>query len=231
VVHSETSTGVLNPVRELAQVTHAAGDVVILVDTVSSLAGADFRTDEWGIDFVLTGSQKSFALPPGLAFGVAQENILERAKAKTDRGIYFDFLEFEKNIQGNQTPNTPAVSLLFALKAQLDLMEAEGLEARLERHLAMAERVYAWVDEMREQKGCALLVLAPAGYRSPTVSCITLPEGWTGPKLYAAVRQKGFEIATGYGLMKEQSFRIGHMGDHTVSEVNDLLEVLEEVLL
>jgi aspartate aminotransferase-like enzyme len=79
---------------------------VLLVDSVSSLAGTRVETDDWGLDFVLTGSQKAFALPPGLAFGVAQPNVLERAKTKTDRGIYFDFLEFEKNIQNNQTPNT-----------------------------------------------------------------------------------------------------------------------------
>jgi aspartate aminotransferase-like enzyme len=231
VVHSETSTGVLNPIRELAQVTHAAGDVVLLVDTVSSLAGADVRADEWGLDFVLTGSQKSLALPPGLAFGVAQPNILERAKAKENRGIYFDFLEFEKNIQGNQTPNTPAVSLLYALKAQLDLIEQEGMEARLARHRAMAERVWSWVDEMREEKGCNLRVLAPEGYRAPTVTTILVPDGWTGPRVYAALREKGFEVATGYGKMREESFRIGHMGDHTVAEVDELLAALEQVLL
>jgi aspartate aminotransferase-like enzyme len=231
VVHSETSTGVLNPVRELAEVVHAAGDVVILVDTVSSMAGADFRTDEWGIDFVLTGSQKSLALPPGLAFGVAQENVLERARVKENRGIYFDFLEFEKNIQGNQTPNTPAVSLLYALSVQMELIEQEGIEARLQRHRAMAELVWAWVDEMREARGCNLRVLAPEGYRAPTVTCITLPDGWTGPKLYAAVKAKGYEIATGYGALREQTFRIGHMGDHTVGGVQRLLEVVESVLM
>ena len=231
VVHSETSTGVLNPVRELAEVVHAAGDVVILVDTVSSMGGAEFRTDDWSIDFVLTGSQKSLALPPGLAFGVAQEQILERARGKANRGTYFDFLEFEKNIQGNQTPNTPAVSLLFALAAQMDLIEQEGMEARLERHRTMAERVWSWVDRMREEQGLAMRVLAPEGYRSPTVSCITVPEGWTGPKLHAAVKEKGYEIATGYGPMREQSFRIGHMGDHTSGGVQQLLDVVEEVLL
>ncbi|NJD10651.1 MAG: alanine--glyoxylate aminotransferase family protein [Gemmatimonadetes bacterium] len=230
VVHSETSTGVLNPVRELTEAAHAAGDVVVLVDTVSSMAGAEFRTDEWGVDFVLTGSQKSLALPPGLAFGVAQQQILERARAKTDRGVYFDFLEFEKNIAGNQTPNTPAVSLLYALRAQLDLIEQEGMEARLARHRAMAERVWSWVDHMREERGVAMRVLAPAGYRSPTVSCITVPAGWSGPKLYAAVRERGFEIATGYGQLREQTFRIGHMGDHTVATVEELLDVLEVVL-
>jgi predicted phosphoserine aminotransferase len=229
MVHSETSTGVLNPVQELAQVAAGAGDVVTLVDTVSSLAGADFHTDAWGIDFVLTGSQKCFALPPGLAFGVAQKRILERAATKSDRGIYFDFLEFEKNIVKNQTPNTPAVSLLYALEAQLAAMEAEGLEGRLARHRALAERTWQWVDEMRERKGIALNVLAAAPYRSPTVSCITLPDGWTGPRVYAGVKQRGFEIATGYGVMREQTFRIGHMGDHTLAELDELLAAIEDV--
>src|SRR5207253_835680 len=98
VVHSETSTGVLNPIAELARVAHAAGDVALLVDTVSSLAGAQVETDAWQLDFVLTGSQKSFALPPGLAFGVATEKMLARAESKANRGIYFDFIEFERNI-------------------------------------------------------------------------------------------------------------------------------------
>ena len=230
VVHSETSTGVLNPVRELAAVARAAGDVAILVDTVSSMAGAAFETDAWGIDFVLTGSQKSFALPPGLAFAVAQDGILERARSRTDRGIYFDVLEFEKYIDKNQTPNTPAISLLFALRAQLDRMLAEGVDARLERHLAMARRTWQWVDHMREARGVALQVLAPEGYRSPTVTCITLPEPWTGPRLYAAVRDKGWEIATGYGALRDSSFRIGHMGEHTVAGLEELLGVLEETL-
>lgn len=229
VVHSETSTGALNPVRELAEVTAAAADVALLVDTVSSLAGAEFHTDAWHIDVVLTGSQKCFALPPGLAFAVAQKHILERAASRSDRGIYFDFLEFEKNIVKNQTPNTPAVSLLYALEAQLEAMAAEGLEARLARHRAMAERTWQWVDEMRTVRGVALNVLAPAPYRSPTVSCITLPDGWSGPRVYQGLQRKGFEIATGYGVMREQTFRIGHMGDHTLEELEELLAALEEV--
>lgn len=229
VVHSETSTGVLNPVRELAQITAAAGDVVILVDTVSSLAGAEFQTDAWGIDCVLTGSQKCFALPPGLAFAVAQKHILERAREKRDRGIYFDFLEFEKNIVKNQTPNTPAVSLLYGLEAQLEAMAAEGLEGRIARHRALAERTWQWVETMRAEKGIALGILAPAPYRSPTVTCVTLPEGWSGPRVYAEVKKRGFEIATGYGAMREQTFRIGHMGDHTLEELDELLTAIEDV--
>jgi predicted phosphoserine aminotransferase len=225
VVHSETSTGALNPIGELAKVTRAAGDVVLLVDSVSGACGADIRADEWGLDFVLTGSQKSFALPPGLAFGVAQQSVLERAKTKKDRGTYFDFLEFERNILKNQTPNTPAVSLLFALKAQVDRIAEEGIDARLERHRVMAERTWQWCDEL----GLEILVKDPS-FRSPTVTTVRCPDGMTGPQVASAVRQHGFNIATGYGRMKDESFRIGHMGDHTVDGLENLLAVLKKVL-
>ncbi|CAN5640004.1 alanine--glyoxylate aminotransferase family protein [soil metagenome] len=224
VVHSETSTGALNPIAELAQVVREAGDVVILVDSVSGLCGADIRTDEWGIDFVLTGSQKAFALPPGLAFGVAQENILHRAGEKKDRGIYFDFLEFERNIQKNQTPNTPAVSLLYALAEQAERIEAEGFENRLDRHRQMAERTWAWCDDL------GLSILAAPGFRSPTVSTVRCPSGWTGPAVAAAVRERGFQIATGYGRMKDETFRIGHMGDHSLDRLEMLLDALRHIL-
>jgi predicted phosphoserine aminotransferase len=224
VVHSETSTGALNPIRDLAQVTREAGDVVLLVDSVSGMCGADFRTDEWGVDFVLTGSQKSFALPPGLAFGVAQENILQRAEQKRDRGIYFDFLEFERNIRNNQTPNTPAVSLLYALAAQVEYIQAEGIDARVARHEAMAQRMVEWCD------GHGLAILAQPGFRSPTVTTILCPKGWTGPSLAAAVKERGYQVATGYGRMKDETFRIGHMGDHTMDALETLLGVLDEVL-
>ena len=93
----------------------------------------------------------------------------------------------------------------------------------------MAERTWRWVEEMRERRGLELRVLAPAPYRSPTVSCITVPEGWSGPKVYAGLKRRGYEIATGYGTLRESSFRIGHMGDHTLEELEELLGALEEV--
>jgi aspartate aminotransferase-like enzyme len=229
VVHSETSTGVLNPIRELAQAARAAGDVVLLVDSVSGMAGTPVETDGWRIDFMLTGSQKCFALPPGLAFAAAQPNILERAKTKHDRGIYFDLIEFEKNIQKNQTPNTPALSLFYALDAQLQAIQRETIEARWARHQAMARRTYAWVEEMRE-RGILLEVLAPEGFRSPSVTCIKVPEGKSGSKISAEMKARGFVIASGYGPLKDATFRIGHMGDHTLDELDELLDVLREVL-
>jgi aspartate aminotransferase-like enzyme len=229
VVHSETSTGALNPIADLARVAHDAGDVVLLVDSVTGIGGAPVETDAWTLDFVLTGSQKALALPPGLALGVAQPNILERARANPTRGVYFDFVEYEKGFAKHQTPNTPALSLFYALAVQLERIAQEGVETRWERHAAMARRTAEWVEEMAG-RGIPLAVLAPEGFRSPTVTCITLPPGRTGPEVTRAMKERGYTIGSGYGTLKEASIRIGHMGDHTVDELEALLAELQEVL-
>lgn len=228
ICHSETSTGVLNPVAELTEIVHDHG-AMVCVDAVSSMAGAPFHTDAWGVDFVATGSQKAFALPPGLGFAVASERVLERAAANPSRGFYFDVLSFEKNLAKSQTPNTPAMSLLYAAAVQMEALIAEGVERRWARHQAMAERTWAWVDE-RRRDGLELDVLAPAGYRSPTVTCITLPDPITGSRVCAAMRARGFVIAPGYGHVKDDMVRIGHMGDHSPAELDTVLETLQEVL-
>lgn len=229
VVHSETSTGVLNPIADLARVVHDAGDVVLLVDSVTGVAGAPVESDAWALDFVLTGSQKALALPPGLALGVAQDGMLARAREARNRGVYFDLVEFDKYLAKNQTPNTPALSLLYALQVQLQQIAAEGIEARWARHAAMAERCWQWAGEMT-QRGTPLGVLAPPGCRSPTVTCLTLPPGRTGPAVTAALAARGWTIGAGYGELKDATIRIGHMGDHTVAELDALLAQLAEVL-
>jgi aspartate aminotransferase-like enzyme len=229
VVHSETSTGALNPIRELADVVHRSGDVLLLVDSVSGIAGTPVETDGWQLDFVLTGSQKAFALPPGLAFGVANERALERAKHTPNRGVYFDVLEFESYIRKNQTPNTPAVSLLYALAYQVDRIGAETIEGRWARHQAMAERTWRFADEMTA-KGIAVSVLAPEGYRSPTVTCLSVPPGRKGSEINDRMKARGYTISAGYGTLKDSTIRIGHMGDHTVAELEELLGVLAEIL-
>ncbi len=229
VVHSETSTGVLNPIRELTDAAHAAGDVAVIIDTVSSMAAAPVEVDAWDLDYVLTGSQKALALPPGLAFCTANERVFERARASGNRGLYFDLLEFHDYWKKNQTPNTPAVSLLYALDAQLDHILAEGVEARWARHAEMARRTWSWVDGQRAA-GRDIHVLAPEGYRSPAVTCVSAPPGKTGSQIAAAMKARGYVISTGYGPMKDAMVRVGHMGDHTVDELNALLDTLGGVL-
>ncbi len=224
IVHSETSTGVLNPIGDLARVAHESGDVVVIIDTVSSLAAGAVESDAWELDYVLSGSQKAIALPPGLAFCTANERVFERARATARRGLYFDLLEFDEYHRKNQTPNTPAVSLLYALDLQLDHIMAEGIEARWARHARMAEYTWQWA----ESRG--LKVLAPAGYRSPGVTCILIPAGKAGSAVAAAMKAKGFVIATGYGALKDDMVRIGHMGEHTLGEVEEVLEALGDVM-
>lgn len=229
VVHSETSTGALNPIDAIAKAVHARGDITLLVDSVSGMAGAPVETDAWGLDFVLTGAQKAFALPPGLAFGVANGGLLARASANPHRGIYFDFLEYEKSIAKHQTPNTPALSLMYGLREQIRYIEAETIEGRWARHAAMAKRTEEWVADMAG-RGVAIAILAPVGFRSPTVTCLTLPPGTTGPKVTKELERRGFVIAPGYGKLRDTTIRIGHMGDHTVAELDVLLGELEDIL-
>ena len=229
VVHSETSTGVLNPIKELTEVARAAGDVVMVIDTVSSMAAAPIECGAWDLDYVLTGSQKALALPPGLAFCAANERIMERAKASKMRGLYFDLVEIHSSWTKHQSPNTPGVSLLYALDAQLEHMMSEGMEARWARHAAMAQRTWRWVDEQRAA-GRDISVLAPEGYRSPAVTCISAPAGRTGPQIVSAMKAKGFVITPGYGEAKDSMIRIGHMGEHTVDELDVLLDALNSVL-
>jgi aspartate aminotransferase-like enzyme len=228
VCHSETSTGVLNPIRELAEAAHAH-DAMILVDTVSSMAGARVETDAWGLDFVVTGAQKAFALPPGLGFAVAREPVLERARSNGARGLYFDALAYEENLGTDQTPFTPSISLMYAAAAQMEAILEEGIENRWARHQAMADRTHAWIGAMADD-GLGVGVLAPEGYRSPTVTCLTLPEGLAGPDVCAALRASGYAVAPGYGKAKDAMIRIGHMGDHTLDELNALLDALAGVL-
>ena len=230
VVHSETSTGALNPIDEIAAVAREFDDIVLLVDSVTGVGGAEVWSDRWGLDFVLTGSQKALALPPGLAFGVASERMMARASTAKKKGIYFDLLQFQKHQEKMMTPNTPALSVMYALEVQLQRIARETMEGRWKRHARMLDTTVRWVDEMRGSRGVDVSVLAPAGRRSPTVTAVTMPEGRPAPAVVAAMKDRGVVIGRGYGKLKETSFRIGHMGDHTVAELEAVLDGLGEVL-
>ena len=230
MVHSETSTGALNPVGALAREVREVSDTLVLVDAVTSAGGAPVLADDRGLDFVLSGSQKAMALPPGLAFGVASERMMERSARAVRKGVYFDLVAFHNSLAKAQTPNTPAVTLMYSLAEQMRHIAAESLEGRWARHAAMARRCAEWAGETRERAGVELSVLAPEGFRSPTVTCLLPPPGRTGPEVVREMRRRGFVIGAGYGKLKPRAVRIGHMGDHTVEELDRVLEALEEVL-
>lgn len=224
--HSETSTGALQDLEGIASVVSQHEDTVLLVDSVTGIGGAETHTDAWGIDFILTGSQKALALPPGLAFAVAGESMLERSAKAPAKGWYFDLVELHDQIQENQTPATPAISLLYALDFQLERIAEETMEERWRRHADMQMRTFEWVAEMRDE-GVEVEVFAQEGHRSPTVTCVTTDQA---TRVVSDLFQRGWVIGGGYGKLKESTIRIGHMGDHTLEELEALLDVLSDVL-
>lgn len=229
VVHSETSTGVLTELEPLARLAHRY-DCAVLVDSVTGLAGVPVETDAWELDFVLTGSQKALALPPGLAFGVASEKFIGEARAAAGRGLYFDLVEFEQYIHRNQTPNTPALSLLYATAVQGERIAQETIERRWDRHTAMSEHTHSWVHELRARVGAEFSVYAPDGAASHTVTAVSLPPQLQGDAVVQAVARRGFVIGGGYGKLKSSTFRIGHMGDHTMEGLERVLEATAEAV-
>jgi predicted phosphoserine aminotransferase len=224
VVHNETSTGVENPVQAIAAaVREAKPEALILVDAVSSAGGVALETDAWGLDVLLTSSQKCFALPPGLAFAAVSDRTLERAATIQHRGWYFDFLLLEEYLKRNTTPATPAISLLFALDAQLDRMLAEGLPQRFARHLAMARQTQEWASEN-------FSLFAAKGFRSKTVTTINNTRQIDIPALNSYLGQAGMTIANGYGPLKGKTFRIGHMGEILPADLNALFAGIDRYL-
>lgn len=222
IVHNETSTGVESPVKELAEVVREVSpDTLILIDAVSSLGGVKIETDAWGLDFVLTSSQKCFALPPGMAFAAVSDRAMEKAESVENRGWYFDLLLMEKHRIKNTTAMTPTMSIIWALDVQLDKMLAEGLEHRFARHQAMADRVQTWALE----HGMALL--ADEGYRSRTVSTIKNLRNVDIPVLNKYLLSMSMRIANGYGDLKNKTFRIAHMGETQMHHIDELLAAFE----
>lgn len=225
IVHNETSTGLQNPVKVVAEAVRAvAPETLILVDAVSSLAGAKIEMDAWGLDMVLTSSQKCLALPPGLALGAVSDRAMKKAEKVENRGWYFDLVRMEKHRLKDSSPATPAMSLIFALDKQLDRILAEGLENRFARHTAMAKRVQDWADAHD------LSMYAPEGFRSQTVTTVKNERGWDVSALNKFLQERGMRIANGYGALKNITFRIAHMGEIQMSDIDELLKAMEEYL-
>ncbi len=222
VVHNETSTGVTNPIKDIAAVVRQYEDTLLLVDTVSGFLGAELRVDDWGIDFALTSSQKAFALPPGIAFAACSDRVLERAKQVKNRGYYFDFIEIDTMGQKNNTPSTPPVALMFAADRQLDDILVEGVENRWARHTQMRDLTHTWTRKAE------LGLFAQEGYRSPTVTTVANTKGFNIDDMAKFMGGKGFSMDKGYGKIKGKTFRIAHMGDMQMGTLEEILSGLDE---
>ncbi|MEM5871815.1 MAG: aminotransferase class V-fold PLP-dependent enzyme, partial [Candidatus Aenigmatarchaeota archaeon] len=223
-VHNETSTGVANPLYEIAEVVKKYPDVVFMVDAVSSMTGMKIEVDKLGIDVCLASVQKAFALPPGLAVFTVSEKAYKRAEKTKNRGYYFDFFVFKKSAEKNETPSTPAIPQIFGLNKQLDKMLAEGMENRFERHKKMAEYTRKWAIN----KGFELF--PEKGYESNTLTTVKNTLGINISELNKKLIERGYMISNGYGQLKEKTFRIAHMGDTKLDEIKELLEIIDEIM-
>jgi len=222
LVHNETSTGVMNPLAELAAVVHEFDDVLLVVDTVSSFSTVPTEMDKLGIDVLLTGTQKALALPPGLALFAVSQRALERAATVENRGYYFDFFEFEKNAENFMTPSTPCISLIYGLEHQLNKIFKEGLEARFARHAKLNAMVHAWAEKHGVEH------FAPEGYRSMALTTFANSENLDLDAWNKRLKNEHqLMINMGYGKIKGKTFRISNMGDETEETIAELIDALD----
>jgi aspartate aminotransferase-like enzyme len=220
ITHNETSTGVTLPLKEMARLAREK-DALVLVDAVSSAGALELRVDDWDLDWVFSGVQKAWMCPPGLMVSAISDRALAASKSAGFRRFYFDVATMAKAAAEGSTATTPAVSLLYALDAALDVMLEEGMEQVWARHARLA-------DHLREGlKRLGLNILAEEGFRSPSITAIHTPAPWTATDFQTSVQSESqIVLATGQGNLSESVNRIGHMGWVEQPELDATLEAI-----
>ena len=225
LTHNETSTGVANPLRELVTaVRQAPGAPLTLVDGISGLGAMEFEMDAWGVDLVVSASQKAFMASPGVAIAA----IGERARAAGEQArmprAYWDFGEARTWAEKGQTPWTPAVSVLFGLRVGVRRLIEEGRTATWARHAAIAAAAQAGLETL------GMELVAESAHRSSTVTAAWLPEALEWAPFNAAMRSRGLSVAGGQGKWAGRILRLGHMGDVRIEEIVDAIAVMGTAL-
>ncbi len=225
LIHNETSTGVMNDLAGIAKVVKSFPGVLLVVDSVSSFSAVPIEMDALGIDVLLAGVQKALALPPGLTIFACSQAALERAEGMPNRGYYFDFIEFAKNAEKNNTPSTPCISLIFGLQHILGVIAAEGVANRYARHASNHAMIEAW-GARHDFKN-----FAPVGNQSVSLTCFHTPAGFDQSGFIKTLKSKhGFVINGGYGKVKGLTFRISNMGNETNATMKELIDAMDDVL-
>jgi aspartate aminotransferase-like enzyme len=221
---SETSTGVAHDVKTLAEIVKTYDDTILVVDAITALGVLDLKTDAWGLDVVITGSQKALMLPPGLAFVSASEKAWRLADKAKNTAFYLNLKKEKESQQKNQTAYTPAVSLILGLKEVFTILKSEGLDAVFLRHASLARA-------MREGLQTAGLSLFPKERPSDALTAVSAPQGLDGQAIYKNLRtQYGMTAAGGQDHLKGKIFRISHMGYIDSFDVITALAAVEMVV-
>ncbi|MGC4377935.1 alanine--glyoxylate aminotransferase family protein [Fictibacillus sp. Mic-4] len=223
--YCETSTGVLNPVKELAEVVHEQTDALFIVDAVSCLGAVPCEMDEWGIDIIATGSQKAFMLPTGLAFLAASKRAWKTIETITPPAFYLDLKAYRKSLENQTTPYTAAVSLVFGLAEVCEMIEEEGLAQIIKRHELMRDMTRAAI------RALGLPLMTKDEYASPTVTSIDPKGAFDSEALRKALRTThNVVVAGGQQHLKGKIFRIGHMGYCEPLDVLTVVSAIEVAL-
>jgi aspartate aminotransferase-like enzyme len=223
VTHNETSTGVMNPLREIARaVRETRPDALLLVDGISSVGSVPVEPEAWGLDVVVAGSQKGWMIPPGLSFVAISPRAWERQKQATLPRVYFDWQLHKKAASEGSTPWTPAVSLFYALQVALDLMRHEGLQAIFDRHQHLAQHCRTLLGDL------GLRLLAESRHASPTVTTAYVPSGVDAKALLRCLyEQHAVVLAGGQGRLDGQIIRIGHLGAVSDNDITEAVRALQ----
>lgn len=225
LTHNETSTGVTNPVGRLAQVVHEESNSLIMIDAISGMGALPFETDAWGIDVVVSGSQKAFGCPPGLTMLSVSPRAWEAVSRSRMPRFYWDFQKQREAHNEGSTPYTPAVTVFYGLSVALELMEQEGAEARFARHARAGDLVRNGVLEM------GLSLFADPPNCSNVVTAVSLPEGMSPKDVRDELRSRYNTIVAGApGRLQESVIRIGHLGFFAEQELVATIEQLDSVV-
>jgi aspartate aminotransferase-like enzyme len=225
ITHNETSTGVSNPMRELAAVVRKApGDPLLLVDGISGLGAMPFEMDAWGVDLVVSASQKAWMASPGVAIAALGERAVAASETARMPRFYWDFAEARDWASKGQTPWTPAISVLYGLRIGVQRLRDEGRERTWARHAAIAHGVAAGLEAI------GLRLVATGADRSATVTAAWVPDGVGWAPFNAAMRARGLVIAGGQGKWTGKILRFGHMGEVGMDEMVEALEIMAGTL-
>ena len=224
LTHNETSTGVMNPIAELAMaVRDTAPDALILVDTVSSLGAVPFEMDAWGVDVVVTGSQKAWMAAPGLAMVAASDRAWAAMETARMPRFYLDLRKHRDAMANGETPWTPAIAVVYQVDEGIRLMEAEGAAAVFARHVACAAATQAGLQALGFE------LFADPTHRSKTVTAAWIPDGLDWKGFNTDLKRRGLVLAGGQGKLTGKVFRLGHLGSVTLDEIADAIDTLEAV--
>ena len=225
MVHNETSTGAMSNLDQMSSLLKSKyPDVIWLVDSVSSMAGAKIEVDKLGIDFILSSTQKAWGLPAGFSICAVSDRLIKKSEKMNNKGYFLDILTYEKYFLKNQTPSTPSIPHMYGMKKVLELIDEEGLENRWKRHIEMSKYARDWVYSHNQN------LFTKNDAISCTLTCVRNVQEWDIEKISQGLLDNGYRMDRGYGKFRYKTFRIPHMGNIYLDDLKEYLNIFQNLI-